>query len=381
MRKKIAFIKFAGLAAGGTESFIQTVAANLPKDKYEVYYFYTNPAPYIGSNWVHPDNDPFRKQYLEKNGVKLIECKVAFKDVTNPIHPWIDTDFWEKYKEHGPFDLIQTGRAGHPEYPFTNIQDVPIVEAVTLAGMSDNQPNIVASLHCSKWSADQWIKSGGDPKRVHIIPLIKEMPDLSTIGNLREYLGISPNDIVFGFHQRNDPNIFSEIPLLAYKQVETEGILNTWFIQMGGSDKYSKQARELKLKRFIQINHSGDEKLIFRFLKTLDMFTHGRSDGETYGVAIAEALYCSLPIVSHVAPCMGHAETIGNAGKICNNVQEYTEEMKSFIHRSLNREYYGYMDKICAFEQYNKYASVEANMQKIMRIYDEILSRKNTKVS
>ena len=38
---KIAFITMEGLNAGGTERFLQTIAANLPKDRYEVDYYYT----------------------------------------------------------------------------------------------------------------------------------------------------------------------------------------------------------------------------------------------------------------------------------------------------------------------------------------------------
>ena len=33
---RVAFIKFAGLAAGGTEKYLQTLATNLPKDEFEV---------------------------------------------------------------------------------------------------------------------------------------------------------------------------------------------------------------------------------------------------------------------------------------------------------------------------------------------------------
>ena len=33
---KIAFIKFSGMATGGTEKVLQTIAAELPKDEFEV---------------------------------------------------------------------------------------------------------------------------------------------------------------------------------------------------------------------------------------------------------------------------------------------------------------------------------------------------------
>ena len=43
---KIAFIKYAGCASGGTEKFLQVIAANLNKNKFEVDYFYCDATPY-----------------------------------------------------------------------------------------------------------------------------------------------------------------------------------------------------------------------------------------------------------------------------------------------------------------------------------------------
>ena len=48
---KVAFIKFGGMANGGTEKYLQTIAAHLPKDEFEVDFFYcdcllyTSPSP------------------------------------------------------------------------------------------------------------------------------------------------------------------------------------------------------------------------------------------------------------------------------------------------------------------------------------------------
>ena len=45
---KVAFIKFGGMANGGTEKYLQTIAAHLPKDEFDVDFFYCDAAPYIG---------------------------------------------------------------------------------------------------------------------------------------------------------------------------------------------------------------------------------------------------------------------------------------------------------------------------------------------
>jgi len=68
-KTKIAFIKYLGLITAGTEKFLQTIAAGLPKEEFEVDYY-----------WSHPEEippDEARKQYLIDNGVNLTEFKAS----------------------------------------------------------------------------------------------------------------------------------------------------------------------------------------------------------------------------------------------------------------------------------------------------------------
>ena len=96
---KIAFIKFGGMANGGTEKVLQTIASELPKDQFIVDYYYCDSAPYIGSNFEHPDTDPSRVQYVKNNGVNVIKFYVEFKDLRTSTHDWINTNFWELFDE------------------------------------------------------------------------------------------------------------------------------------------------------------------------------------------------------------------------------------------------------------------------------------------
>ena len=128
----IAFIKFGGLSSGGTEVSFQNVAINLSK-KYNVDYLYCDSAPYIGSDWIHPDTDIFRKKIIEKSDVKLKKFVVGYKDVTTRIHKWINTDFWKIFDEK-KYDLIFFTNAGAPEYPYTEILDTPFLGVTSLSG-------------------------------------------------------------------------------------------------------------------------------------------------------------------------------------------------------------------------------------------------------
>ena len=96
---KVAFIKFGGMANGGTEKYLQTIAAHLPKDEFEVDFFYCDAAPYIGSDFKHLDTDKSRVEYTKSHGVNLIKFDVEFKDVTKPTHDWVNTNFFDLFDD------------------------------------------------------------------------------------------------------------------------------------------------------------------------------------------------------------------------------------------------------------------------------------------
>ena len=167
---KIAFIKFAGMANGGTEKYLQTIAAHLPKDQFEVDFFYCDAAPYLGSDYKHLDTDLSRVEYCKSNGVNLKKFNVEFKDLRTPTHDWVNTDFWDHFDEDN-YDVIQLGRAGHPEYPFIHINKTPIIDSIHLAGMGEDKSNVYRTILISEEQKLKWIAAGGDPNKSVIIPV------------------------------------------------------------------------------------------------------------------------------------------------------------------------------------------------------------------
>ncbi len=329
---KIAFVKYGGLSAGGTEKMMQIIAANLDKSKFAVDFYYCDSSPFRGSDYRFPTTDPFRLAYMEEHGVNLIPFTVGYVDMVHPYQTWKDTNFWEKFDE-SKYDLIQTGRAGHPEYPFTKIRRTPMLEIIALQAGCDNQYNMARSLHICGWSADRWTKSGGDSKRVEIISLPIDI-ESKDYGNYRTELNLH-TAFVYGMHQRAADSIFSPFPLEAYKAIENE---HTHFIMLGGSHLYQKQASELGIKHITFLPETGDSKIIFKFLSTLNVYAHGRKDGEVNSQAMAEGMYFGLPIVSHISSVNnGHVECIGNGGKVLTTVDEYAMELQRLYE---DRAYY-----------------------------------------
>jgi glycosyltransferase involved in cell wall biosynthesis len=361
---KIAFVKMAGMAAGGTEKFLQIIAANLPKNRFEVDFYYCDAVPYIGAKNEIIPTDPSRIKYMRDHGINLIKFNVQAKDITNPFHKWVGTNFFQVFDE-SKYDIIQTGRSGHKEYPFYKIKHTPIVDSLHLSSGVDNQFNISRVMHICQWNADKWIKKGGDSARVVLVSHPTQIEN-KLYENLRSGLGLQ-GKFIFGFHQRPHDSIFSSIPLDAYKKIENE---NTAFILMGGGGKYRQQAKELGLKNAYFLPANGDLDEVCKFLSTLNVYAHGRKDGEVNSTAMAEAMYFGLPIVSHFSEINnGHVECIGDAGKVLKTVKEYAEELNKLMS---DKEYFQYRSGQAKKRFQEKY-ELNGQMQNIISIYEDVI--------
>lgn len=342
----IAFIKYGGLSAGGSERWLQYIAGNLDKNLFNIDYFYCDASPYLGSDYKHPDTDKNRLDYLRSKNINLIKFNVTYKDIRHPYHIWKKTNFWEKFKVQN-YNFVQTVKAGHKEYPYYKIK-LPIIEYVTLDAGIDRSSNIYHSFHLSNWQRNKWIQNKGIKEKSSVvhIPAFKH-----TNENLRKELSIEDNAIILGFHQRNDDNIFSKIPLNVFKDIFCE---NLYFILLGGSSKYREQAKKLNLKNIIFLQHNSDEKYISKFLNTLDIYTHGRFDGETFGTCIAEAMMHSLPCVSHFSNIAnGHIETIKDGGKVVESISEYCDYVNLLISNPTYMQSIGKKASQIAYENYD----------------------------
>ena len=155
---RIAIIKFGGLAIGGSERHLQVIAAHLPRDLFDVDYYYCDAAPYLGSTVRHANTNPDRLKYMQDHGVRLIRFDVAFRDLTKPTFDWISTNFWDLFDE-SCYDLALANKCGHPEYPFTRIK-IPLVEIIGIPAGIDSLPAL--HIHPSQYQRQIWFKMGGN---------------------------------------------------------------------------------------------------------------------------------------------------------------------------------------------------------------------------
>ena len=108
---------------------------------------------------------------------------------------------------------------------------------------------------------------------------------------------------------------------------------NVAFVMLGGEERYRQQARDLGIKNVFFIDFVASVEKIHEFLSTLNVFTHGRSDGEVCSAAIIEALYHGLPVISHPGWNNGHMGQIKDCGVWCQNIPDYTTAMLIFKRR------------------------------------------------
>lgn len=349
---KIAFIHFNGLGMGGTERFLQTVAANLPKDEFQADYYYAG------------DAAEFRKKYLESHGVRLIRFRYQSRIGHRGYYYFAGCNLKEVYE--GGYDLVQAGRYGSAESIFEEIRDTPIVDSIHYVGGADNQYNIARTMHISKFSRDMWVKMGGDRSRTVMISHPLEKPQFQSI-DIRRSFGIDPEWTVYGFHQRDDDAIFSEVPLKAFK--ETESSKNAFLI-CGGSEKYRKQAKALGLKRCFFIEPTDNPNIIFSFLQAVDIYAHGRKDGELNSMALAEAMCFSLPIITHPSrQYNGHLEVMKGNGYVAASVSEYARRMSELEQDEELRKRCGNRSGEIFESRYD----LNRQMHRIIHIYKEVL--------
>lgn len=360
---RIAFVKFAGLSSGGTERWLQYMAKGLGDRGYEVDFFYCDSAPYRGSNYVHPDTDPSRLRFLMESKVNLYQFSVGEKDVTKPDHEWLETNFWDVFDE-SRYDFVQTAKAGPPEYPYNRMK-VPVFELVALDAGFDDSTNIAWSTLVSQTQRARWVQSGGRLARSNVIPVPVFAP--TTTENLRHALGIPIGDVVAGFHQAPRDEIYSDIPLRAFSTVY---LSNRHFIILSGSKKYRQQAKKMGLKNIHFLDFSSEPDCLSLFLNTLDVFAHGRKDGETFGTVFAEAMIHGKPCLSHISPkgSNGHIETIGPAGYVCTNLDSYSTKLEDLYSNQNLRNKLG-KD---AVKHSSLYYSYESAVDELVNLYESV---------
>jgi len=361
---RIAFCKFAGLAAGGIEKYLQSLALILKEEGHDVDYYYTNSGPIRGTNWIHPPNDEACKNLVITSGINIIKVDVGYRE--NNV--WYDTNFFELFDEN-KYDCLITAGNGEPEFPYTQLKNIKIIHSVH-GDHSFDQPNILKSVLICGWQAERWIANGGNRDKVEIIPPIVRVP-VEYPTDFREKYNVPTQAFVFGMHQRDDPTIYSPASLEAFSRLNLE---DTYMVIMGGSHLHKNfvsniQNTSLK-ERIIFADFCSDYVEIHNFLANIDAYAHSRLDGEVCSASLIEAMYHGKPIISCPGHNNGHADQIQGSGFFCSSMEEYINTMRLLkVDKDLYRE-----RSTKTKESYDRMYSYELVRKELVRIVDEVCS-------
>ena len=370
---KIAFLKYGGLSAGGTEKYLQTLAVHLPKDQFEIDYYYTDATKLIGTSWVHPDTDELRRQYMLDNNINLIKISCEARDYRfGAPYDWINTNFFDVFNEDN-YDFLQTGRSGFREYPFYKLDKIKIVDSIHSQGAegTHDKENIVKTILISNLQSKNWTLNGGNSSKIQIIPTLVEIPTTKP-KCLRYDLNIPQDAIVFGMHQGNRSDIFSRAPLDSYKEfitkLSSEERQKVFYVLLGGTHLHREQAARLNLQNVVFLDFNSDVKYIHDFLHSIDVFAHGRADGEVCSAAIIEALSKGKPVITHPAENNGHLEQIEGCGIVANCKSEYADALEKLYRKNDFRFELSKKAK----EKYLNYYSLDACMKAYVNMYKNL---------
>lgn len=160
-------------------------------------------------------------------------------------------------------------------------------------------PGVKSFVHyVFKWSidekhGDQYIavsKWLGKEIGTDYLPHIVSLPDITY--NYREHLGIPKDAIVFGRHGGYDQ---FDIPYLAdviNSLVVREDI---YFLLMN-----TKPLHATDHPRIIYLDSTTDLEVKTAFINTCDAMLHGRTEGESFGLAIAEFIHQNKPVITNI---------------------------------------------------------------------------------
>lgn len=231
---------------------------------------------------------------------------------------------------------------------FSEIKDIDVFYILTHGGAdvynfaSDVWKNMRTVKHCvfdvSSPEADVYCVISDQLNRKYgsNLPVIPHMVCIGkTTEDLRSNLNIPKEAIVYGRYGGYDT--FSV-------QIARQAVFD---VASQDTTKYFLFMNTPKFCNFpnvIFLEGSTDMEVKRRFINTCDAFLHGRSDGETFGLAVAEFALCLKPIVSN-AQCTddAHFQILGNQIIKYHSKDELVNILKSFVPASFDMTNNGYL--------------------------------------
>jgi len=335
--KRVLFYHKSGLSFGGTEKFLQIIAKHLPPDKFEVFFM---------ASWDEAGDN--RREYLKAEKIKLINFSYSRTDGRFPyfLHDQ-KPDIFSVIRDN-KIDVIVSAGPGYSDYPLNLIKTVPII-LLGVFGYATVQKNVERQIYISE-EVGVKVKLIAAKKKIALMPILSEAvkPEYKDSGRrLRQSLGLSDSDVVFGRIGRGDDYIFDPIGIRAFERLVRE-YDNVAYLIMSPPPLLRKIVAAEKIRRVYFLEPSAKEEDVWSFHNAIDVLAHFRRDGESQGLNIVESMLCAKPVITH-------------RSGIWNAHLEYLEESFSRVARFDNvDDYYGYMKEMVNLHAQDKLAGLGA---------------------
>lgn len=257
-------------------------------------------------------------------------------------------------------DILHGARGGYPEWPLSTGLHARLQVETNIFGDLDPSPTLNRSIAICQYIADRRGKTDA--------VIYNPIPPAELEGpNLRAELGIPEDAVVCGRIGR--PANFAPIAIEAFARVVRE-VPNLYYLVVAPCEDIKAWVAQDQTPNVIFLPPTVDDVWIAKLHRTLDIFLHYRSDGETHGVAIAQAMAYAVPVVSHTSVYFnGQAETIGLGGYVCSSMDEYAHNLRTLAGNTSIRYARGTYAKARAFdfEQAHIVRQIEAKYEEWLK--------------
>jgi len=363
--KVLHYLRHLGL--GGTEKTCQLFFEHANSDKFEV-------AVVFEKTGEHPRLEEFQKA-ARVSGGKLFE-----------VNSWenrssVNGDELQQVIDNFKPDILHVYQSGYAEFPRPNIHiTVPRFVITNVFGFIDPNSAIDRDLFMSEWLMNHSLRMylrGANP-RFDFVNNPVEMPYADSVLPIASQWHEEGATVV-GRCGRPDNGIYNSVSVDAVRLLRLQGY-DIRFIVVAPPSNMIDDLVKYEIP-FHVVEPTTNPLILSTFYNSLDIYTHARADGETFGVNIAEAMIHGKPVITHYArasvPGMGvfQAQTTlvntAETGWVVNNhPDEYAEALKMLIDDQ------GMRFRMGEAGRHKAEAEFEASVcvKKLEKIYEEVIN-------